>query len=74
MGLSRLSNWLRKVSQGRRVCGAWILIVVLVTVLRDIQLKIAEEELLWTDDGVEIKQEHWPGSFISMGLELEQVQ
>jgi hypothetical protein len=74
MGPSRLSKWLRKVSPGRTVGGAWILIVVLVTTLRDIQLKIAEEELFWTDDGVEIEQEHSPGSFISMGLELEQVQ
>ncbi|KAJ7429994.1 hypothetical protein B0H11DRAFT_2264473 [Mycena galericulata] len=45
-----------------------------VTTLRDIQLQIATEEFLCTEDGVEVEQEHTPGSFISMGLELEQVQ
>ncbi|KAJ7154821.1 hypothetical protein C8R46DRAFT_911140 [Mycena filopes] len=32
-----------------------------VTTLRDIQLQIAEEEFLSTDDGIEIEQEHTPG-------------
>jgi hypothetical protein len=27
-----------------------------------------------TKDGVEIERDHTPGSFITMGLELEQVQ
>ncbi|KAJ7666199.1 hypothetical protein DFH06DRAFT_1323329 [Mycena polygramma] len=45
-----------------------------VTTLRDIQLQIANEELLCTEDGVEIEQEHSAGAFISMGIELEQLQ
>jgi hypothetical protein len=45
-----------------------------VTTLRDIQAQIAQEELLWTDDGVEIEQEHSPGTFVSMGLEIEELQ
>ncbi|KAJ7039429.1 hypothetical protein C8F04DRAFT_1255133 [Mycena alexandri] len=45
-----------------------------VTTLRDIQLKIASEEFICTEDGVEIEREHSPGTFITMGLELEQVQ
>ncbi|KAJ7446064.1 hypothetical protein FB451DRAFT_1412426 [Mycena latifolia] len=42
--------------------------------LRDIQLQIAEEEFLCTDDGVEVEQEHSPGMFISMGLSIEEQQ
>ncbi|KAJ7712102.1 hypothetical protein B0H16DRAFT_1667635 [Mycena metata] len=45
-----------------------------LTTLCDIQLKIAEEELIYTDDGVEIEQEHSPGIFIAMGLEIEEQQ
>ncbi|KAJ7121769.1 hypothetical protein C8R43DRAFT_1136456 [Mycena crocata] len=45
-----------------------------VVTLRDIQLKIAEEEYICTDDLVEIEQEHTPGSFIAMGLALEETQ
>ncbi|KAJ7026921.1 hypothetical protein C8F04DRAFT_1267519 [Mycena alexandri] len=45
-----------------------------VTTLRDIQLKIASEEFICTEDGVEVEREHTPGTFITMGLELEQVQ
>ncbi|KAJ7765189.1 hypothetical protein B0H16DRAFT_1454369 [Mycena metata] len=45
-----------------------------VTTLRDIQLKIATDEFICTEDGVEIEWEHSPGTFITMGLELEQVQ
>jgi hypothetical protein len=42
--------------------------------LRKIQLAIATEEFICTDDGVEIEREHSPGAFITMGLELEEVQ
>ncbi|KAJ7166466.1 hypothetical protein C8R43DRAFT_946025 [Mycena crocata] len=45
-----------------------------VTTLRAIQLEIAEEEFICTDDGVEVEQEHSPGSFVSMGLALEEEQ
>ncbi|KAJ7212395.1 hypothetical protein B0H12DRAFT_1033229 [Mycena haematopus] len=45
-----------------------------VTLLRDIQLQIAQEEFICTEDGVEIDREHSPGGFITMGLELEAVQ
>ncbi|KAJ7818600.1 hypothetical protein B0H14DRAFT_2601175 [Mycena olivaceomarginata] len=45
-----------------------------VSTLRDIQLRIAVEEFVCTKDGVEIERDHTPGSFITMGLELEQVQ
>ncbi|KAJ7611265.1 hypothetical protein FB45DRAFT_1119943 [Roridomyces roridus] len=45
-----------------------------VKTLRDIQLQIATEEYMCTDHGVEIEREHTPGSFISMGMELEEVQ
>ncbi|KAJ7028779.1 hypothetical protein C8F04DRAFT_1212063 [Mycena alexandri] len=45
-----------------------------LTTLRDIQLKIAEEEFICTDDGVEVEREHSPGAFITMGLALEDVQ
>ncbi|KAJ7511017.1 hypothetical protein B0H11DRAFT_1701219 [Mycena galericulata] len=45
-----------------------------VTTLRDIQLQIATEEYVCTDDGVEVEQEHSPGMFLSMGLDLEDTQ
>ncbi|KAJ7604088.1 hypothetical protein FB45DRAFT_983874 [Roridomyces roridus] len=45
-----------------------------ITTLREIQLQIAAEELICTDDGVEVEQEHTPGTFITMGLELEELQ
>ncbi|KAF8168597.1 hypothetical protein K438DRAFT_1616101, partial [Mycena galopus ATCC 62051] len=45
-----------------------------VTTLRDIQLEIATEEFLCTEDQVEVAREHSPGSFITSGLELEEVQ
>ncbi|KAJ7068939.1 hypothetical protein B0H15DRAFT_807369 [Mycena belliarum] len=45
-----------------------------VTTLRDIQLAIAQEEFIRTEDGVEIEQESTPGTFIMMGLELEDIQ
>ncbi|KAJ7791008.1 hypothetical protein B0H13DRAFT_1936100 [Mycena leptocephala] len=45
-----------------------------VTSLWDIQVKIAMEEFMCMDDGVEVEREHMPGTFISMGLELEEVQ
>ncbi|KAJ6462735.1 hypothetical protein C8R47DRAFT_992910 [Mycena vitilis] len=45
-----------------------------VTTMRDIQLLIATEEFVCTDDGVEIEQEHTPGSMITMALDIEETQ
>ncbi|KAJ7066855.1 hypothetical protein B0H15DRAFT_958289 [Mycena belliarum] len=45
-----------------------------VTTLRDIQLKIATEEFICTEDGVEVEQESTPSTFIMMGLDLEDMQ
>ncbi|KAJ7042742.1 hypothetical protein C8F04DRAFT_1251560 [Mycena alexandri] len=45
-----------------------------VTSLRDIQLKIAGEELIRTEDGVEVEQENTPSTFIIMGLSIEDTQ
>ncbi|KAJ7160849.1 hypothetical protein C8R46DRAFT_904941, partial [Mycena filopes] len=45
-----------------------------VTTLRNIQLQIAKEELIMTEDGVEVEQESTPSTFISMGLEIEDTQ
>lgn len=45
-----------------------------VATLRKIQAEIAQEEFVCTDDGVEIEREHTPGAFLTMGLELEEVQ
>ncbi|KAF8164506.1 hypothetical protein K438DRAFT_1775479 [Mycena galopus ATCC 62051] len=45
-----------------------------VTTLREIQLAIATEEFICTEEGAEIECEHSPGAFITMGMELEEVQ
>ncbi|KAJ7036101.1 hypothetical protein C8F04DRAFT_954156, partial [Mycena alexandri] len=45
-----------------------------VTTLQDIQLRIAGEELIRTEDGVEVEQENTPSTFISMGLSIEDTQ
>ncbi|KAF8198817.1 hypothetical protein K438DRAFT_1759468 [Mycena galopus ATCC 62051] len=45
-----------------------------VTTLHDIQLKIAKEELTRTETGNEVGREHTSGSFISLGLEIEDAQ
>jgi hypothetical protein len=45
-----------------------------VTSLRDIQLQIAKEELIQTEDGVEVEQESTPSTFIMMGLGIEDIQ
>ncbi|KAJ6579040.1 hypothetical protein DFH09DRAFT_1310403 [Mycena vulgaris] len=45
-----------------------------VTTLREIQLKIATEEFICTEDGVEVEQESTPSTFIMMGLGLEDLQ
>jgi hypothetical protein len=42
--------------------------------LQKIQLEIATEEFLCMGDGVEVEREHSPGVFVTMGLELEEVQ
>lgn len=51
-----------------------LVMLLAVTTLRDIQLEIAKEEFICTDDGIEIERDHSPGSFITMGLELEELQ
>jgi hypothetical protein len=45
-----------------------------VTTLRDIQLAIAKEELMRTENGDEVERDHSAGTFISMGLEIEEAQ
>ncbi|KAF8135294.1 hypothetical protein K438DRAFT_1997396 [Mycena galopus ATCC 62051] len=45
-----------------------------VTTLREIQLAIATEEFLCTEEGTEIEHEHSPGAFVTMGMDLEEVQ
>ncbi|KAJ7300504.1 hypothetical protein DFH08DRAFT_828394 [Mycena albidolilacea] len=45
-----------------------------VTTLRDIQLVIAKEELMRTETGDEVERDHSLGTFISMGLEIEEAQ
>ncbi|KAJ6463641.1 hypothetical protein C8R47DRAFT_992530 [Mycena vitilis] len=45
-----------------------------VSTMRDIQLRLASQELICTDDGVEIEREHSPLTFISTGLDLEDTQ
>ncbi|KAJ7641081.1 hypothetical protein FB45DRAFT_1021857 [Roridomyces roridus] len=45
-----------------------------VTTLRDIQVQIATEEYICTEDGLEIEREHTLGAFVSMGLDLEEAQ
>jgi hypothetical protein len=51
-----------------------MLTLVTVTTLKDIQLRIAEEELISTEDGVEVEQESMPSTFIMMGLTIEDIQ
>ncbi|KAJ6470096.1 hypothetical protein C8R47DRAFT_989021, partial [Mycena vitilis] len=43
-----------------------------VTTMKDIQLAIAQEELIATDDGVAIEREDTPSTFIMMGLGIEE--
>jgi hypothetical protein len=57
---------------GCRVLGADLCLEV--TLLRDIQLEIAKEEFMCTEDGVEVEREHSPGGFLTMGLEVEEAQ
>ncbi|KAJ7195402.1 hypothetical protein B0H12DRAFT_1245586 [Mycena haematopus] len=45
-----------------------------VTTLRDIQLQIATEEFVCAGDGIEVEREHTPGAFITMGLQIEDMQ
>jgi hypothetical protein len=35
---------------------------------------IAEEELILTEDGLEVEQESMPGTFTMMGLGIEDIQ
>jgi hypothetical protein len=53
---------------------AWALTGNTGMTLREIQVKIAKEELILTEDGVEVEQESTPSTFIMMGLNLEDVQ
>ncbi|KAF7349498.1 CxC2 domain-containing protein [Mycena sanguinolenta] len=45
-----------------------------VTTLRDIQLQIATEEFVCAGDGIEVERDHSPGTFITMGLDIEEAQ
>ncbi|KAJ7654164.1 hypothetical protein B0H17DRAFT_1214490 [Mycena rosella] len=45
-----------------------------VMTLHDIQLQLAEEELICTEDGVEVEQESTPSTFVMMGLDIEGLQ
>ncbi|KAJ7758475.1 hypothetical protein DFH07DRAFT_867982 [Mycena maculata] len=45
-----------------------------VKTLREIQVEIAREELILTEDGVEVEQESTPSMFLTMGLGLESLQ
>ncbi|KAJ6512878.1 hypothetical protein C8R45DRAFT_1087985 [Mycena sanguinolenta] len=45
-----------------------------VTTLRDIQLQIATEEFVCAGDGIEVEREHTPGTFITLGLQIEEIQ
>ncbi|KAK6974865.1 CxC2 domain-containing protein [Favolaschia claudopus] len=45
-----------------------------VTKLRDIQLQVATEEFLCTEAGVEIERDHTQGSFVTLGLQVEETQ
>ncbi|KAF8142961.1 hypothetical protein K438DRAFT_1784222 [Mycena galopus ATCC 62051] len=45
-----------------------------VTTLHGIQLEIAKEELTHTKNGDEVEHEHTPGSFISIGVEIQEAQ
>ncbi|KAF8196245.1 hypothetical protein K438DRAFT_1967959 [Mycena galopus ATCC 62051] len=45
-----------------------------VTMLRAIQLEIAMEEFVSAGNGMEIKREHTPGGFLTLGLEIEETQ
>ncbi|KAJ7238457.1 hypothetical protein C8J57DRAFT_1439079 [Mycena rebaudengoi] len=47
---------------------------VKIHTLKDVQLKLAKEELLRSRTGVEIKWEDTPSTFIMMGLEIEDTQ
>jgi hypothetical protein len=45
-----------------------------VTTLKDIRLRIAQEEYARTGDGTEVEREDTPSTFISMGMEIEETQ
>jgi hypothetical protein len=47
---------------------------VAVSTLKDIQLVIATEELIWMEDRVAVEQETTPGMFITEGLAIEKQQ
>lgn len=51
-----------------------VLTGVAVSTLKDIQLAIATEELIWTEDRVAVEQETTPGTFITEGLAIEKQQ
>lgn len=42
--------------------------------LKDVQLKLAKEELLRSGTGVEIEREDTPSTFVVMGLDIEDAQ
>ncbi|KAJ6448608.1 hypothetical protein DFH09DRAFT_965993 [Mycena vulgaris] len=45
-----------------------------VTTLKDVRLKLAQEEYARTGDGDEVECEDTPSTFISMGMEIEETQ
>jgi hypothetical protein len=51
-----------------------MLTIAAVSTLKDIQLTIATEELIWTEDKVAVEQEATPGTFIAEGLAIEKQQ
>ncbi|KAJ7667892.1 hypothetical protein DFH06DRAFT_983104 [Mycena polygramma] len=44
------------------------------TTLKEVRLKLADEEYARTGDGTEVEREDTPSTFISMGMELEESQ
>ncbi|KAJ7763723.1 hypothetical protein B0H16DRAFT_1661737 [Mycena metata] len=45
-----------------------------VTTMKEIRLRLAEEELVQSGEGVEVEREDTPSTFILMGLEIEESQ
>jgi hypothetical protein len=45
-----------------------------VMTMRGIRLKLEKEELLRSGEGVEVEREDTPGTFILMGLDIEETQ
>jgi hypothetical protein len=82
MGIQTAHGQLRvpvRGSRGRYALGkeeeyTALTVLYLVTTLQQIKLQIATEEFICTGDGVEVEREHSSGAFITMGLDVEDVQ